>query len=131
MASLRKRYDQKFEAYETNFPPAFPWNREGLQDIPRCCLGEDGYWYDPAACQTGKALLSCTGDLMCEPRMSEACHYGDSYFFHTLFQYVRGIFKRSEFVVGNLETTVTDSSAYAGEYHRIAKNTTATPQKAI
>lgn len=121
MVSLWKHYDKKYEKYETSFPPAFPWNREGKVDVPRYVMGEDGYWYDPQARSTGKALLSCTGDLMCEPRMTDACHYGDSYFFHPLFQYVRKILKGSDFAVGNLETTITDCTPYAGEYHRIAR----------
>ena len=119
MVSLWKHYRKDYSAYEHSFPPAFPWNREQGEDVPRYIMGEDGYWYDPKATQSGKALVSCTGDLMCEPRMTNANRYGDSFFFHPLFQYVRGILKSSDFSVGNLETTITDVSPYAGEYHRV------------
>lgn len=121
MVSLWKHYDRKYEQYEHGFPPAFPWNREGREDIPRYVKGEDGYWYDTNAKNTGKALLSCAGDLMCEPRMTNVHRYGDSYFFHPLLQFVRGILKNSDFSVANLETTLTDMTSYAGEYHRIYK----------
>lgn len=119
MVSLWKHYPKDYSAYEHSFPPAFPWNREQGEDVPRYIMGEDGYWYDPKATNSGKALLSCTGDLMCEPRMTNANRYGDSFFFQPLFQYVRGILKSSDFSVGNLETTVTDMTPYAGEYHRV------------
>ncbi len=119
MVSLWQKDYSSYAPYQISYPPAFPWNREKKEDVPRYVMGQDGYWYDPQACCTGKALLSCTGDLMCEPRMMEACHYGDSYFFHPLFQYVRKILKGSDFSVGNLETTLTDCTPYAGEYHRI------------
>ncbi len=119
MVSLWKHYDKTYSQYENSFPPAFPWNRGKGEDVPRYVMGDDGYWYDPKAKESGKALLSCTGDLMCEPRMTNANRYGDSFFFHPLFQYVRGILKSSDFSVGNLETTVTDMTPYAGEYHRI------------
>lgn len=89
MVSLWKHYLKDFGRYEHSFPPAFPWNRAQGEDIPRYIMGEDGYWYDPKAKNSGKALLSCTGDLMCEPRMTNANRYGDSFFFHPLFQYVR------------------------------------------
>jgi len=119
MISLWKHYDRKYEQYEHSFPPAFPWNREGAEDVPRYVKGEDGYWVNADARETGKALLSCVGDLMCEPRMTNAHRYGDSYFFHPLFQFVRGILKNSDFSVANLETTLTAVTPYAGEYHRI------------
>lgn len=119
MISVWKHYDKNLGKYEISHPPAFPWNREQREDSPRYEKGADGYWYDPKAKETGKALISCAGDLMCEPRMTNAHRYGDSYFFHPLFQHVRGILKPSDFSVANLETTLTDCTPYAGEYHRI------------
>ena len=119
MNGLFQEYNRKYLAYEHNFPLAFPWNAPKKEDVPRYILGSDGYWYDPKAQNTGKALLSCTGDLMCEPAMTNACRFGDTYFFHPLFQYVRPILKNSDFTVGNLETLIGNASPYAGEYHRI------------
>ena len=119
MPSLWKHYDPENARYEHGTPTAFPWNRT-RQDVPRYVLGDDGYWFNPAAVEADTALLSCTGDLMCEPRMTNAHRYGDTYFFHPLFRYVRDIFHASDFCVGNLETAVTDTAAYAGDYHVIA-----------
>lgn len=119
MANRWKHYDPQWGEYEYNQPPAFPWNRAYREETPRYILGEDGYWHDPQAADSATALLSCAGDLMCEPRMTEAYRYGNAYFFHPLFQYVRDIFRSSDFAVANLETTLTDSSAYAGDYHCI------------
>ena len=119
MNGLWKEYNSAYAAYEHNFPMAFPWKAPEKEDVPRYVLGDDGWWYDPSAKQTGKAILSCTGDLMCEPAMTNACRFGDSYFFHPLFQFVRPILKGSDFTVGNLETLIGNASPYAGQYHRV------------
>ena len=119
MISLWKNYNSEYEAYEHDHPLAVPWNKKGKEDVARYVRGGDGYWFDPGANETGNALISCTGDLMCEPRMTNACRYGDSYFFHPIFKYVRDVLKNSDFSIGNLETTLSDSTPYAGEYHRI------------
>ncbi len=120
MSSLWKQYDPAWRAYEHTLPHAFGWSREFAEEQPRYVCGEDGYWYDPSAVDSTTALLSCTGDLMCEPRMTNAHRYGNAYFFHPLFQYVRDIFHRSDFCIANLETTLSDASCYAGDYHCVA-----------
>lgn len=105
--------------YETGFVHAYPWNRGKGEDVPRYHKGQDGYWRKDDANASCTALISCAGDLMCEPRMTNACRYGDSYFFHPIFQFVRGIFRSSDLSIGNLETTLSEETPYAGEYHRI------------
>ena len=117
--SLWKEYNKKNERYEHSFPPTFPWHNEKNEDKPRYIKGEDNYYYAPNQRESGKALLSLTGDLMCEPKMCRKNRYGDTWFFHPCFQYIRKIFKSSDLVVGNLETTITDQTPYAGEYHVI------------
>ena len=119
MAHLWKGYDPKYYAYEKEYPTAFPWKKAPNEDVPRYVKGADGYWYNPQANETNRALLSFTGDLMCEPAQCREHRYGDSYFFHPAFQYVRSIFKNSDFAVSNLETTISDNSPYAGQYHVI------------
>ena len=121
MAHLWKGYNKEYYQYEKDFPVGFPWNNSKKEDIPRYEKGEDGYWFDRNARDTGRALLSFTGDLMCEPAQCRVHRYGDSYFFHPAFSYARSIFKSSDFAVGNLETTISDNTPYAGQYHRIAK----------
>lgn len=114
------RYDPQQAQYEHSLPPAVFWDRDYAREDRRYILGADGWWYDPTATESDSALLSCVGDLMCEPRLTAAHRYGNSYFFHPLFQYVRSIFRSSDFAVGNLETTLTDRAAYAGDYHCVA-----------
>lgn len=120
MVSKWKHFDPVWNEYEKDQQPAFPWNRSYAEEKKRYIKGTDGWWYDPSAADGDKALLSCVGDLMCEPRLTVAYRYGNSYFFHPLFQYVRDVFHSSDFAVGNLETTLTDKAAYAGDYHCIA-----------
>ncbi len=119
MTSLWKYYDKSCEKYEHRLPFAYGWDRNFEKEGPRYIKGEDGYWYDPKAVESDTALISCTGDLMCEPRMTNAYRYGDSFFFQPLFKYVRGIFKASDFCIGNLETTLSEATPYAGDYHAI------------
>lgn len=120
MISLWNGYHPENYKYEQDFPMAFPWPEISKEDVPRYVKGADGYWYNPDARNTGRGLLSLTGDLMCEPAQCRVHRYGDSYFFHPAFSYVRNIFKTSDFVVANLETTLTANTPYAGQYHRIA-----------
>lgn len=121
MISLYGNYPSKFHDLETGYALSFPWNDESCQDKPRFLLGYDGWWHDPAAKQTGKALICCAGDLMCEPKLTRANRYGDSYFFHPMYQFVRPILRASDFTIGNLETTICDATCYAGTYHNVAK----------
>lgn len=104
---------------EQMFPMAYPWNSTVREDVPRF-ENHNGWWRNPAAFESGKALLSCVGDLICEPRLTRAHRYGDSVFFHPLFQFVRPILRQSDFVVGNLETTVTTLTPDAGQFHTVA-----------
>ncbi len=117
--SFLNGYNEENLRYEHDFPPSFPWSQDEKSDVPRYIKGEDNYYYDPSQRESGKALLSLTGDLMCEPKMCRKNRYGDTCFFHPCFQFVRKIFKSSDLVVGNLETTISDQTPYAGEYHVI------------
>ncbi|MBQ1675039.1 MAG: CapA family protein [Oscillospiraceae bacterium] len=112
-------YNSEYLKYEKEYPFAFPWTRDTSEDEPRYVKGPDGYWYRPDANESGKAVLSCTGDLMCEPRQHRAYKFGSHYYFHPMFRYIRGILRDSDFAVGNLETTLTDCTPYAGEWHVI------------
>ena len=119
MVSLWNDYNSEYYQYEQDFPMGFPWPDSPGEDLPRYVKGDDGFWFDQSDRDSGKALLSFTGDLMCEPAQCRVHRYGDSYFFHPAFSYVRSIFKNSDFVVGNLETTISRNTPYAGQYHRV------------
>lgn len=121
MISLQDPRLIQYRQYETCYPLGFPWNDEDQTDTPRYFRDTDGWWRAKDAQPSGKALLCCTGDLMCEPRQTRACQYGSSYFFQPMFQFVRNILRSGDFTVGNLETTVSDMTPYAGTYHTVAK----------
>lgn len=63
-------YNGEYAKYEREFPPAYPYTNKTEDDGQRYVKGEDGYWYDPNARETGRAVLCCTGDLMCEPKQT-------------------------------------------------------------
>lgn len=112
-------YPQEYAKYETAFPYGFPYENPQEEEEPRFRRGEDGWWYNPSAKETGYAILCCTGDLMCEPKQHRAYQFGNHYFFHPQFKFVRNILSGADFSVGNLETTLTDRTPYAGQWHRI------------
>lgn len=111
---------RRFAEYECAYPMAYPWNETRREDIPRFYKDENGWWKNPNALPNRKALICCVGDLICEPRLIRANRYGDSVFFHPLFQYVRSILRQADLAMGNLETNVTDCSPDAGQYHTVA-----------
>ena len=112
-------YQEEYAKYERAFPFAFPYANRVEDDHVRYVRGEDGWWFDPEAEETGRALLSFTGDLMCEPKQQNTYRFGNEYFFHPEFRFVRSLFRESDFVAGNLETTLTELTPYAGEWHVI------------
>lgn len=120
MFCLTDKNMQACAQYERAYPMSYPWNDTRREDVPRFFFGEEDWWENPHAPQNGKALLSCVGDLICEPRVTRAHRYGDSVFFHPVFQFVRPILRRSDFVIGNLETTVSDLTPDAGQFHTVA-----------
>ena len=120
MLCLTDKQMQEAGALETAYPMPYPWNDDRKEDVPRFFRQSDGWWKNPAAPENGKALISCTGDLICEPRLIRAHRYGDTVFFHPLFRFVRPILRQSDMVIGNLETTVSDMTPDAGKFHTVA-----------
>ena len=120
MVCLYGNYDSRLSQLEHAFPLPFPWNDDTRQDVPRFFRDADGWWRDPTAYPTGKALVQCVGDLICEPKVGRAYRYGDSYFFHPAFQFVRPLLAQGDLNLGNLETTVSDMTPYADVYHSVA-----------
>lgn len=112
-------YKEEYAKYERAFPFAFPYANRTEDERVRFVRGEDGFWYNPEAEETGHALLSFTGDLMSEPRQQQTYRFGNQHYFHPEFRFVRSVFRESDFVAGNLETTLTDLTPYAGEWHII------------
>lgn len=105
--------------YDTCAPYKYPEFDRTPEDAPRYTPSDDGWWRRTDAESTGEAVLCCVGDLMGEPKLQRANKYGDAFFMHPCFRFVRDIMRSSDFAVGNLETTVTDKSPYACEAHII------------
>lgn len=53
--------------------------------------------------------IMLTGDLMCKGAQQQAAYDGKGYNFKPSFKYVRKIFNKADFVVGNLETLVSET----------------------
>ncbi|MDY4060350.1 CapA family protein [Anaerovoracaceae bacterium SGI.195] len=68
---------------------------------------------------SNEASIMCVGDLMCEPRMSEAMKLDNDYIFELGFRRVKGVLSKADFAIANLETTVTPLVPYAHENHKI------------
>ena len=113
-------YPAEYTQYEAQFPQAFPYtNRQEEHEKSRFVLGADGYWYDPTAKENGKAVICAAGDIICEPFTQRMYRFGSECFFQPVFRYVRETLRDSDFVIGNLETTVTDKTPYTDEKHLI------------
>ena len=65
------------------------------------------------------ATITCVGDMLCEEKMYWAHCDGDTAYFHDVFQFVRPIFRKSDLVIGNLETCICNDAPYTGEQFKI------------
>ncbi len=63
--------------------------------------------------------LNLVGDLMCETFCQQACIYDDSYFFKDCFSFVKPILQDTDFVIGNLESTISENHPYMGKESRL------------
>ena len=106
-----------YEAYPLDFEPI---DRDMVHPNypitqPRYSFGEDGVYRSSTATGDNEAVLMFTGDLMCQTRQQEAGMTATGYSFNESFDYVRSIFAKADFVVGNLEATLSESSPYMAE----------------
>ena len=58
--------------------------------------------------------LNLVGDVMCETYCQQACRYDDSYFFKDCFSVIKPVLSDADFVIGNLETTISENHPYMG-----------------
>ncbi len=65
------------------------------------------------------ARIMCVGDMMCEPVMSRAVFFNDTFFFESCFAKVRKVFETSDFTIANLETVVDPDFPYAIDKHKL------------
>ncbi len=59
--------------------------------------------------------LNLVGDVMCETYCQQACTYDDKYFFRDCFSIVKPVLEDADFVVGNLESTISENHPYMGQ----------------
>lgn len=81
------------------------------------------FWTNNATDDGNGAIILCGGDLMCEPRMSEACCFDGEYDFRVCFKPLKPVFQDADLVVANLETIVSERFPYAHEKHRVDHHT--------
>ena len=87
----------------------------GEIEEPRYTL-KDGIYVNESAEKTDEALLMFTGDLMSQGRQQLAAKTEDgTYDFNESFSMVKDIFAQGDFVVGNLETLLSNTSPYMSE----------------
>lgn len=90
---------------------------EPLSEIsePRYTL-KNGVYTNESAKKTDDALLMFTGDLMNQTRQQEAAKTEDgTYIYNDSFSMVKSIFSQADFVAGNLESLLSNTSPYMSE----------------
>ena len=82
---------------------------------PRYTL-KNGVYVNESANKTDDALLMFTGDLMNQTRQQEAAKTEDgTYIYNDSFSMVKPIFSKADFVAGNLESLLSNTSPYMSE----------------
>ena len=56
---------------------------------------------------------------MCETFCQQSCIYDNSYFFKDCFSLVKNVLSDADFVVGNLETTISEHHPYMGKASKL------------
>lgn len=117
LKSMRKRYEVSkpdFAYAHAVEKPISTWK------APRYKLGKNGIYSAPGLKKDDVAVIMLTGDLMCQSNQQKAARksYG-KYRFNDNFYYVKSIFSQADLVVGNLETTLSESASYMCEEHNV------------
>lgn len=87
---------------------------------PRYYLYRDGIYHSESVDEDGIATIMLTGDLMCQGRQQEAGATEDNSFdFCDNFTYVADMFADADFVVGNLECTLSETASLMMEEPRV------------
>ena len=84
---------------------------------------QSGVWKQLSPNSSGRALIACAGDLMCEPVMSEAAYFDGEYSFIPMFKQIAPLLHKADLTLANLETTVTERFPYSHEMHIIKHHT--------
>ena len=68
---------------------------------------------------TKTVTLNLVGDLMCETYCQQACKYDNTYFFKDCFSIVKPVLQDADFIIGNLESTISEHHPYMGIESRL------------
>lgn len=82
---------------------------------PRFTMGEDGIYRSSEANGDNEAVIMLTGDLMCQTRQQLAAKTDTTYDFRGEFYYVKDLFAKADFVIGNLEASISPTAPYMSE----------------
>lgn len=104
--------------YECEAPHYSPVLRHKEASARYECQSENRYVKSHVA-QNGEALICCVGDMLCEEKLYNTHKFSGGFFYDDIFSFVRPVFSGSDLVIGNLETTVCESSPYTGEQYKI------------
>ena len=113
------RADHINELYEVRTPGYKSVNRNYLPPLgsiseARYVL-QDGIYVNPKASDSGKAVINIVGDLMCHTDQQKVAKKNNTFNFNENFYFVKDIFKKSDFVIGNLETMLSQTAPYRYE----------------
>lgn len=109
-----------FEGEPYDYTPLEREPEQPAEPLPpaRYSLGADGVWRSDRA-GDGRAVLLLTGDLMCQTLQQQAARTASGYDFRRSFDFVRPIFARADFVVGNLEAVLSEHAPYMSEQKEV------------
>ena len=63
--------------------------------------------------------ITCVGDMLCEEKLYRAHVFREGFDFSDVFSFARPVLMDSDLSIGNLETTICESSPYTGESYKI------------
>lgn len=122
---MQRDLNYALKNYETGTPGFIEMFREPeipLRTIkePRYKKGSDKIYRSSSIKKDKVAVIMVTGDLMCQKKQQWAAveKYG-RYEFDDNFTYVKKVLSSADFVVGNLETMLSESATYFGEENRV------------
>jgi poly-gamma-glutamate synthesis protein (capsule biosynthesis protein) len=78
--------------------------------------------YSKRKSNNASVALNLVGDLMCETYCQQACIYDDKYFFKDCFSIVKPVLQDADFVIGNLESTISENHPYMGKESKLNGN---------
>lgn len=116
LAAAQKKYELRVPGFS---PSAYgPFEANHLQE-PTYRLYSDGVYRGTPAEEDGIATILLTGDLMCQTRQQEVAAKNGTFDFRENFYYTTGMFAAADFVVGNLECTLSESAALMMEQAKV------------